>query len=100
MCGSSASKPYGRSGSWNAIALVLLGSGRRVRGCLSFLAPPADDGRKDRNEDYRQHQLFDVLVDSGNIRAEEIPGEQHAPYPEYRSEHTDQHELTVRHLSD
>ena len=71
-----------------------------MRGCLSLFAPPADHGGQNRHEDHGQYEHFDVLVDAGNIRAQEIPGEQHAPYPENSSEHADNYEMSIWHLSD
>src|SRR5688572_21658437 len=67
------------------------------RGGGTALPPPADDPGQDREENHDQHHDLDVLVDSGNISSEEIPGEQHAPYPEDRSDDADDQELAVRH---
>jgi hypothetical protein len=62
------------------------------------LSPPADDSWKNRDEDHEKNDNLDVLIDARNISSQEIPGEQHAPYPEKRAEHTDREEHAIWHL--
>src|SRR5688500_11826375 len=69
-------------------------------GCsFAALAPPADDRRQHGDEHHYEDEYLDVLVDAGNISAEEIPGEQHAPYPDDRPDYADDEELPVGHLA-
>ena len=63
------------------------------------MPPPADDAGKNRDEDHEKNDNLDVLIDARNISSQEIPGEQHAPYPEKRAEHADRKKNPIWHLS-
>src|SRR3954464_14925244 len=60
--------------------------------------PPADDLGQQRHEDHQQNHRFDVLVDSGNVAAQKITDEQHAPYPEHAADNVVPRITAVLHL--
>src|SRR4051812_44479966 len=59
------------------------------------MPPPADDPRQQGHEDHQQDHGLDVLVDSGNVAAQEIADEQHAPDPEHAADNVVLHVAAV-----
>src|SRR5512141_378679 len=109
MCGSSASYPYGRAGSVNAIVFLLwFAVGRPGEGARELLrcarrlplpsSHPTDDPRQERDQDDKNDHGLDVPVDPRNVATQEVTDEQHTPDPADTADQVEKRVATVSHL--